>query len=49
MIWGYAAAALRREPQNPDDGARAYLRRQQSLRTLRHRALEAAGRRDHAV
>jgi poly-beta-1,6-N-acetyl-D-glucosamine synthase len=46
MVWGYAAAALRRDAQNPDEEARAYLRRQQSLRTLRHRALEAAGRRN---
>ena len=45
MIWGYAVAALKREAQNPDLDARAYLRRQQSLRNLRVRALEAAGRR----
>jgi poly-beta-1,6-N-acetyl-D-glucosamine synthase len=45
MIWGYVAAALRREARNPDLAARAYLRHQQSPRNLRRRALEAAGRR----
>jgi glycosyltransferase involved in cell wall biosynthesis len=45
MIWGYAAAAARREARNPDSESRAYLRRQQSPRNLRRRALEAAGRR----
>jgi glycosyltransferase involved in cell wall biosynthesis len=49
MVWGYAVAALRRDPQSPDDKARAYLRGQQSLRTLRLRALEAAGRRNRAA
>jgi glycosyltransferase involved in cell wall biosynthesis len=47
MIWGYAAAAARREARNPDPDARAYLRRQQSPRNLKRRALEAAGRRSH--
>jgi biofilm PGA synthesis N-glycosyltransferase PgaC len=46
MIWGYAVAAAKREPRNADPEARAYLRRQQSPRNLRLRALEAAGRRD---
>jgi glycosyltransferase involved in cell wall biosynthesis len=45
MIWGYAAAAIRREPRNADPAARAYLRWQQSPRNLKQRALEAAGRR----
>jgi biofilm PGA synthesis N-glycosyltransferase PgaC len=45
MIWGYAAAALRREQRSSDPEARAYLRRQQSPRNLRLRALEATGRR----
>jgi glycosyltransferase involved in cell wall biosynthesis len=47
MVWGYAAAALRREVRNPDSEARAYLRSQQSPRNLKRRALEAAGRRNH--
>ena len=47
MVWGYAAAALRREARNPDSEARAYLRSQQSPRNLKRRALEAAGRRNH--
>ena len=46
MIWGYAAAAARRTPRNPDEHARAYLRGQQSVRSLRRRALEASGRRE---
>jgi glycosyltransferase involved in cell wall biosynthesis len=45
MVWGYASAAGRRVPRNPDKRARAYLRRQQSVRSLRLRALEASGRR----
>jgi poly-beta-1,6-N-acetyl-D-glucosamine synthase len=45
MIWGYAAAAARRAPRIADPDARAYLRRQQSPRNLRRRAVEAAGRR----
>jgi poly-beta-1,6-N-acetyl-D-glucosamine synthase len=49
MIWGYAAAAVRREPRSGDRDARAYLRRQQSIRKLRLRSLEAAGRRDPAA
>ena len=46
MIWGYAVAALTRAERNEDVEARAYLRRQQSPRNLRHRALEARGRRE---
>ena len=45
MVGGYALGALRREPQNPDPEARAYLRGQQSVRNLPRRAREAAGRR----
>lgn len=45
MIWGYAEAALKREPRLADADARAYLRRQQSLRLLPSRAAEAVGRR----
>jgi poly-beta-1,6-N-acetyl-D-glucosamine synthase len=46
MIAGYAAAVVRREPRINDLDARAYLRRQQSVRSLRFRSLEATGRRD---
>lgn len=49
LVWGYALAALRREPRSSDADARAYLRQQQSPRRLRLRALEAAGRRSRAV
>jgi poly-beta-1,6-N-acetyl-D-glucosamine synthase len=49
MVWGYMLAALRRDPRSQDEKGRAYLRRQQSLRTLRSRALEAAGRRHRAA
>jgi len=45
MIWGYAVSAIRREAQNADVEGRTYLRHQQSLRNVRVRALEAAGRR----
>jgi glycosyltransferase involved in cell wall biosynthesis len=45
MIWGYAQAALARGPRMEDEAARAYLRRQQSIRLLPLRAAEAAGRR----
>jgi glycosyltransferase involved in cell wall biosynthesis len=48
LVWGYAGAALRREPRSGDVEARAYLRRQQSPRNLRLRALEASGRRREA-
>ena len=46
MIAGYASAVVRREPRSGDADARAYLRRQQSVRSLRLRSLEATGRRD---
>lgn len=49
MVWGYAIAALTREPRSSDPEARAYLRRQQSPWNLRLRAREAAGRRGHAA
>lgn len=45
MIWGYLDAARKREPRLGDADARAYLRRQQSLRFLPSRAAEAVGRR----
>jgi poly-beta-1,6-N-acetyl-D-glucosamine synthase len=48
MIAGFAAAFVRREPRSRDVDARAYLRRQQSMRSLRLRSLEATGRRDRA-
>jgi biofilm PGA synthesis N-glycosyltransferase PgaC len=46
MAWGYTAAALKRAERISDLEARAYLRRQQSPRNLRRRAVEAAGRRN---
>jgi hypothetical protein len=46
MVVGYGAAAVAGNPRSSDHEARAYIRRQQSLRNLRLRALEAAGRRD---
>jgi hypothetical protein len=45
MILGYVDAAARREPRLTDPTARAYLRRQQSIRRLPLRAAEALGRR----
>jgi glycosyltransferase involved in cell wall biosynthesis len=48
MVAGYLGALLRREPRSQDAEARAYIRRQQSVRTLRLRTLEATGRRDRA-
>jgi glycosyltransferase involved in cell wall biosynthesis len=45
LVWGFALSALRREAQMQDPAARAYVRRQQSPRNLRRRALEASGRR----
>lgn len=45
MIWGYTAAAVRREERSTDESGRAYLRRQQSLLRLPLRAIEAAGAR----
>jgi biofilm PGA synthesis N-glycosyltransferase PgaC len=49
MVWGFAVAVLKRDPRTPDRAGRAYLRRQQSLRSLRLRALEASGRRDRVA
>jgi poly-beta-1,6-N-acetyl-D-glucosamine synthase len=49
MVYGYTAAALKREARSSDVDARAYLRRQQSMRSLRLRSREAAGRRDRAA
>jgi glycosyltransferase involved in cell wall biosynthesis len=45
MIAGYIGAAARGARRNNDEASRAYLRQQQSLRNLRRRAFEAAGRR----
>jgi cellulose synthase/poly-beta-1,6-N-acetylglucosamine synthase-like glycosyltransferase len=45
MVWGYAGAALRREPRIADETARSYLRRQQSLGALGLRAREVLGHR----
>ena len=44
MLWGFGAAALRREPRYRDPAVRAYLRRQQSLRAIPSRIMEALGR-----
>jgi poly-beta-1,6-N-acetyl-D-glucosamine synthase len=49
MIWGYLVAALKHEPRSADDDARAFLRRRQSMRNLKLRALEATGRRSRAA
>ena len=49
MIAGYVSAAARREPRSNDADAREYLRRQQSVRSLRLRSLEATGRRDRGA
>jgi glycosyltransferase involved in cell wall biosynthesis len=43
MLWGYAAAAVRRGERNDDPSVRAVLRERQRLRNLRKRAREAAG------
>jgi glycosyltransferase involved in cell wall biosynthesis len=45
MLWGYARAALRREPRYADARVRDELRRGQRLRELPLRAREALGRR----
>jgi glycosyltransferase involved in cell wall biosynthesis len=45
LVWGFALSAARREQRMQDPAARAYVRRQQSPRNLRRRALEASGRR----
>jgi glycosyltransferase involved in cell wall biosynthesis len=44
MVWGYAAAALRRQPQHADPAVRAVLRDRQRLRSLPARAREALDR-----
>ncbi|MDX6440005.1 MAG: dolichol-phosphate mannosyltransferase [Gaiellaceae bacterium] len=46
LVWGYAAAALSRDARMSDPAARAYLRRQQSLRHLPARLRESRGRQD---
>ena len=45
LVWGYGAAAVAREQRCADVAARAYLRRQQSLRQLPLRARETFSRR----
>lgn len=45
MLWGYGAAALRREPRYADRAVRARLREAQRLRRLPLRMREATGRR----
>lgn len=45
LLWGYAGASFARGPRLQDAPARAYVRRQQRLRHLPLRALEALGRR----
>lgn len=44
MITGYLGAALRRAERCPDDEVRSFVRSQQTLRQLPHRAREALGR-----
>jgi poly-beta-1,6-N-acetyl-D-glucosamine synthase len=45
MIFGYVAAAARREPRCDDEAVRRYLREQQRLRRVPLRLAEAVGRR----
>ena len=45
MLWGFGAAAVRREPRYHDPAVRNYLRRQQRFRSLPTRVLEVLGRR----
>jgi len=45
MVWGWASAALRREPQYADPRVREHIRARQTLRHLPERAREALGRR----
>lgn len=45
MIWGYARAAMSREPRYPDATVRRHLRSQQRLRALPLRMREALGKR----
>lgn len=47
LLWGYLAAAARREPRLADNDVRAHVRREQSLRRLPRRIREA--RRPRAV
>ena len=49
LIWGYAGAALRREPQVPDASVRAYLKEQQRIGLLPQRMREALGRREMPI
>jgi poly-beta-1,6-N-acetyl-D-glucosamine synthase len=49
MIAGFLSATVRREARCPDTAALAHARRQQRLRTLPQRALEALGRRTAAA
>jgi poly-beta-1,6-N-acetyl-D-glucosamine synthase len=49
MIAGFLSATVRREARCPDTAALAHVRRQQRLRTLPQRALEALGRRTAAA
>ena len=44
MLWGYAGAAVRREPRCSDAKVRAHLREQQRLSLLTRRLREARGR-----
>jgi biofilm PGA synthesis N-glycosyltransferase PgaC len=44
MIWGYMRSVIAREPRCADAQVRAYVRRQQSLRTLPLRMREALGK-----
>ena len=44
ILWGYLAAAWRREPRFDDEPVRAYLRREQSMARLPARIREALGR-----
>ena len=43
MLWGWLTAVVRREPRCPDEAARAYVRRQQSIRHLARRFREVRG------
>ena len=44
MLWGYAAAAIRRNPRSPDTTVRKLLRQEQRLRNFRARSFEALGK-----
>ncbi len=43
MLWGWSTAVARRQPRCEDAAARAYIRRQQSVRHIARRAREARG------